>query len=244
MTRTHFVTTAVIAGLLAIAAPGRPVGASQGAQTPDQQLAAFKQSLAENSKRLRQYEWIETTIISLKGEEKARKQQRCYYGADGKLQKVAMGEKPEAPASGGGGRGGRVKGRIVENKKDEMQDYMTRAVALVHKYVPPVPADVQRAKDAGRMAVQPPAQGRVSLDFTSYLLSGDKLGVDLDVAASRLLGLRVATYLDKAEDKVTLNVKMGALADGVSFPEEITFDATAKNIRVVIQNSGYRPLTK
>jgi len=37
--------------------------------TPEEPVAALKQSLAENQARLRQYEWVETTAVSLKGEE-------------------------------------------------------------------------------------------------------------------------------------------------------------------------------
>ena len=43
-------------------------------------VAALKQSLAENQKRLQQYQWVETTIVSLKGEEKSRVQKLCSYG--------------------------------------------------------------------------------------------------------------------------------------------------------------------
>ena len=91
-------------------------------------MAALKQSLAESQKAIRRYEWIETTIISLKGEEKARTQKRVYYGADGTLQKVPMGDAaPAAQAPAGGRRGGRLKEKIVENKKDDMKEYMERA---------------------------------------------------------------------------------------------------------------------
>ena len=115
-------------------------GAAQAPASPDQLVAALKQNLADGQKKLRQYEWIETTAISLKGEEKSRKQQRVYYGADGKLTKVPMGEpKPAAaPSGGGGGRdrrgGGRVKENIIENKKDDMVEYMGQASALIQKY--------------------------------------------------------------------------------------------------------------
>jgi len=118
-------------------------GAAQAPPTPDQMVATLKQNLAESQKRLRQYEWVETTVISLKGEEKARKQQRVYYGADGKLTKlpIAQPAPAAAPQGGRGGRGGgRLKETIVENKKDDMQDYMERAAALIQKYVPPDPA--------------------------------------------------------------------------------------------------------
>ena len=64
---------------------------AQAPPTPDQMVATLKQNLAESQKRLRQYEWVETTTISLKGEQKSSKQQRVYYGADGKLTKTPMG---------------------------------------------------------------------------------------------------------------------------------------------------------
>jgi len=139
----------VIACAWTVATLSVPSGAAQAPSTPDQTVAALKQNLQESQQRLRQYEWVETTVISLKGEEKARKQQRAYYGADGKLTKIPIGEpQPEAAKGGRGGRGGRVKEKIVENKKDEMQDYMERAVTLIHTYVPPSPAQIQKAKDA------------------------------------------------------------------------------------------------
>lgn len=213
--------------------------------SPDAQVAALKQGLAESQKRLRQYEWIETTIISLKGEERARKQQRCYYGADGKVQKTPIESQPQQQAQQGGGRkGARLKAKVVEHKKDEMQDYMERAATLVHRYVPPSPEQIQSAKDAGRMSIRPGATGRVSLEFTDYLLKGDRLGVEIDAAANRLLGVSVATYLDKPEDKVTLGVQMGSLADGTGFTQQTTLEATAQNIRVVIQNGGHRPMAR
>ena len=54
-------------------------------QSPEvqQRVAALKQNVARDQQSIRQYQWIETTVISLKGEEKSRKQKQCYYGADG-----------------------------------------------------------------------------------------------------------------------------------------------------------------
>src|SRR3954471_18486260 len=102
-------TRRVTAACLAMAAIG--AGAILHAQAD--QVSAIKQSLQQGLAKARQYEWIETTVVSLKGEEKARTQKRCYYGADGKVQKVSLDQpvKPDAPAAGGGrgGRGGRVK---------------------------------------------------------------------------------------------------------------------------------------
>src|ERR1700752_1036573 len=100
-TQQTFSLGVIAVGILA-ALPAAHVVA-QAPPTPDQMVATLKQNLAESQKRLRQYEWVETTPISLKGEEKSRKQQRVYYGADGKLVKTPLGEPPAQAAQGGGG---------------------------------------------------------------------------------------------------------------------------------------------
>jgi hypothetical protein len=68
------------------------------------------------------------------------------------------------------------------------------------------------------------------------------MAIDVDAAANALVGLSVNTYLDKADDAVTLTVGFGALPDGASYTAQTTLDAKAKNITVVVQNSGHRPM--
>src|SRR5262245_44776556 len=72
--------------------------AALAAQTPSpaDQVAALKQSLAQNQAALRTYTWVETTTISLKGEVKKQEQKQCAYGADGKVQKTPMPGAPPA----------------------------------------------------------------------------------------------------------------------------------------------------
>jgi hypothetical protein len=235
----------VAAVALGVAQAARVVETRQAGPTPQERVAALKQSMQESQTKLRQYQWTETTIISLKGEEKNRTQKRCYYGADGKLQKVPIGTPaPAQQPAAGGGRRGRVKAKVVENKKDEMKDYMERAAALVQQYVPPQPADIQRAKDAGKVTANPASAGLVRLEFPDYLKPGDRLSIDVDAAANQLRGLAVASYLDQAEDAVALAVQLGTLADGTSYTAQTTLDAAAKNIRVVIQNAGHHPVVR
>ena len=217
----------------------------QATPTPQERVAALKQSLVESQKAIRRYEWIETTVISLKGEEKARTQKRVYYGADGTLQKVPMGDAaPPAQAAPGGRRGGRLKEKIVENKKDDMKEYMERATALIQKYVPPKPEDIQRASEGGKLTAGPAGPGPTRLAFTDFLLPGDRLALDVDAAANRLVGLTVESYLDQRDDAVTLGVQLGTLADGTSYTAQTTLNAAAKHIQVVIRNAGHRPLSQ
>lgn len=239
--------SAIAAAVLSTSLTGHGLSAAfQAAPTPQERVAALKQSLQESQARIRQYEWIETTVITLKGEEKGRTQKRVYYGADGKLQKLPIGAAPAAPSApaGRGGRGGRLKEKIVENKKDEMKEYMEQAVALVHLYVPPKADDIQRARDAGKVKAGSSAPGRARLEFADYLKPGDLLGIDVDAAANRLAALTVSSYLEKPDDKVALDVQFGTLADGTVYAAQTALDAAAKKIRVVIQNTGYRPLAR
>jgi hypothetical protein len=84
----------------------------------------------------------------------------------------------------------------------------------------------------------------VHIEITQYVKPGDSLAVDLDAAANRLVGLAVKSYLDKPDEPITLAVEMKALPDGALYAAQTTLDAKAKNIRVVVQSSGHKPLAK
>lgn len=215
-------------------------------QAPQERVAALKQSLQQSQAKLRTYEWIETTAISLKGEEKSRKQNRCYYGADGKLQKVPIdGGAAPAPAApqGRGRRSGRVKAKVVENKKEELGEYMQKAAALLHRYLPPDAGSIQKSKDAGKAAmsmVEPNRRARV--EFGDYLQPGDALAIEFNPQTNHLLAVQVATYLDTPDDPVTLNVQFTDLPDGTTYQSSVTLDAPAKKVSVKVDNSGHRPV--
>ena len=222
---------------MAIAALALPALAA--AQNPEvgERVAALQASLQKSSEALKHYEWIETTVVSLKGDEKARLQKRCYHGADGALQKVPVGEAPQAKKKRG------VRGRVAEKKKGELTDYMQRAVDLVQDYVPPDPQRIQKAKDAGKVAVNVLEPGkRVRLDFRDYKKPGDTLGVEMDLTDNRLLGLTVASYLESPDDAVGLKVGFSTLADGSSYASDVALDAPAKSLSVQMQNSGYKKI--
>jgi hypothetical protein len=219
------------------------------AQTPPPQgAAAIKQSLAENQAALRQYTWVETTQISLKGEVKKQEQKQCSYGADGKVQKTPIGgapaSQPQQQPSGGGRRGGRVKEKVVENKVDDMKEYMERVAALIHQYVPPDPQRIQQAEAAGNVSVQPAPAGPVTLTVKDYAKSGDALAIGFDTAAKKLSSYTVTSYVEKPkDDDVNLTVTFSRLQDGTAYPQQSVLEVKAKNIQVKVTNSGYRKTT-
>ncbi|HRZ34845.1 MAG TPA: hypothetical protein P5534_00600 [Candidatus Paceibacterota bacterium] len=217
-------------GLVALALP---VLAQQPSAA--ERAAMLKATMTASQAVLKQYEWVETTVISLKGEEESRQMNRCYYGADGGVQKVPLTTPLPAKKKRG------LRGKIAEAKQEELTDYMKEAVALVKSYVPPTPVLIQAAKDAGKVSLDVLEPGRrARLNFRDYLKPGDNLGVEVDLTSNRLLALTVKTYLDSAKDVVDLQAGMGTLADGTSYADAITLNAPAKKLTVKVDNSGYR----
>jgi hypothetical protein len=202
-----------------------------------ERIGALKQSLAQSQKNLRSYQWVETTVVSLKGDVKSTTQSSCYYGADGVLQKVPISASPPPQKKGG------IRGKIIESKKEELSDTMKQAVALVKSYIPPQPALIQRSKDAGKASMEVVQPGKlIRLVFRDYQLPGDMLGVMLDLSTNRLAGMNVSSYLSQPSNNVTLDVQMGALADGTTYPANIQLALKSQELSVAVTNTGYRPL--
>ena len=218
----------LFAGTVALAQ--QPAAAQPTAQ---ERVAALKASFASSAAILRQYEWIETTTMFVKGEQKSQQQNRCYYGADGTVQKVPVAAPPPAKEKGG------LRGKIAASKKEEMSEYMKEAVGLVKRYLPPDPAKIQAVKDAGKLAVAPLPDQKVRLTFSDYVKAGDALALEMSLANNSLLSAKVATTMDSDKAPVTLAVQF-AVVDKATYAAQTVLDATGKELKVTIANSGYR----
>lgn len=215
------------------------VQAQQAGNELQQKLAAVKQAAAENQKALRQYEWVETTQVGLKGEVKSVQQASCLYGPDGKVQKTPMAA-PE-PQQQSRGRQGRLKERIIEKKKDELTDYMEQVKGLIEQYMPPDPNRMQQAFQSGNVSLDP-TPGMIQLVFKNYAQPGDSMTLSLLEATKKLTSLNVNSYLGQPNDVVTLSVQFASLPDGTSYPNQIIVVAQAKEIQVTITNSDYQKI--
>lgn len=226
----------IIRGVLAVVLLMYPAISVAQQQTPAERVAALKAHLASSEAMLRQYEWIQTTTLSVKDKEKSRKQERCYVGADGKVTKILL-TKESAPEDKKRG----LRGKIAEHKKEELTASMYEAINLVHLYVPPDQARMQRAKDAGKVSAQLTEPGkRARLVFSDYMQAGDSLEVDVNLANNHPLAANVNSYLESQDNPVTLSVQFASLNDGSSYPSEAVLDVPAKDLKVTIENSGYR----
>jgi len=206
-------------------------------QNPElqQKLAAVKQAAAENKQKLRQYQWIETTQLTLKGDAKPPTENSCQYGPDGKVQKTPIGPPPEQPS------GGRMKQKVIAKKKAEMKDYMQDVKAVLSMYVPPDPEKMQAAYQSGKLSLNP-VPGAVNLVFTDYAQPGDKMTLTFDTATKKITSLNINTYMGQEKDAVTLQVQMASLPDGTNYEQQTVLNGTAKQLVVTTTNSNYQKL--
>ena len=231
--RTLLIAAAMLAAIVPAIAQ---TGAGAGAEL-QQKVAAVKQSVAENQQKLHQYQWKETTQLTLKGDPKPPSQSACQYGPDGKVQKTPLGPPPPPPS------GGRMKQKVIANKKEEMKDYMGQVKVLLAKYVPPDPQSMQQAFQAGKASLNPNASSGVAqIVFKDYALPGDQMTLSFDTAAKKITSVKVNTYLDDPKDAVTLAVQFASLPDSTNYVQQTVLDATAKNLVVTTTNSDYKAL--
>jgi hypothetical protein len=191
--------------------------------------------MAQNQASLRQYTWTAHTEVSVKGEVKKVTNELCRYGPDGKVQKTPL----DAPAPQKEMRG--MKKRVVEKKVGEMKDYMDRAVALIHNYVPPSSERMQAAFQSGNVSLdRAGAPGIAELQFKNYFKPSDMLAMGFDSSAKALRKIDVNSYLDNPQDAVKLDVGFQTLPDGTNYMARTVLIGAAKQIQVVVQNIDYK----
>jgi hypothetical protein len=226
--------------LIAVALAALALVAPRPAATQDikEKLAAAKAAAAQNAQAMRSYSWLEKTELSLKGEVKSTKVDSCRYGPDGKVQKTPVVTPPPPEKKRG------LKGKVVAKKTGEMKEELESAAALVQRYVPPSPDKMQVVMNAGTASLSQAGPGALALKFPGYEKSGDALTLTFDTAVKALRQINVATWLEKPEEAVTLNVTMQALPDGLSYPGAIVLSIPSSNIEVRITKSNYQKLAQ
>ena len=216
--------------------PALPVFAEE--PTATEHVVALKAHLVDSQTVLRQYEWIETTIVSVDRMEKSCSQQRVSYDADGTIRKVPV----EIPVPKNNMRGVCEKGAAP--KKPEMTGYMQDAVHLVHQYIPLNPNGLRAVTEGGTLSftiTEPAIRGRLAI--RDFLVKGDRVDLDLDLTNNRPLSLNITSHLNTEEDPLTLAVTLGSLYGSATFARETVLEAKQKKLKVIVKNSEYRKIS-
>lgn len=200
-----------------------------------QRVAELKKSVADNQAKLRKYQWLETTQVSVKGETKKKEDQQCRYGPDGKVVKTPVAGNPQQPQEQPRG----LKKKIVEKKVAETKDYAERVKSLIGHYVPPETEKMQAALQAGHASLSP-AGNITTITFTDYYKPGDKVTFGYDTSAKKLRSYDINTFLDDpVKDVVTMTNQFASLPDGTNYLQQTVLDMKAKEIQITNTNGGY-----
>lgn len=244
VTKSRLTIGVLVLAALAISFRALIAFAAQSVADTQQKIGLVKQAIAENQQRLHQYQWFETTQLTVNGDAKPPNQSLCSYGPDGKVQKVPMGDSQSQNAQASGRRG-RVKEHIVEKKKGEMQDYMQQVKSLLALYVPPSSQRIQQAYQSGNVSLGKTAgAGVAQLIFKNYAQPGDQMALSFDTTAKKVQRLNVQTYMGNPKDTVTLAVQFASLPDGTNYVQQSVLDASAKKLQVTTTNSNYQKLAQ
>ena len=214
------------------------------AQNPElkQRVAELKESMAKNKQVLATYTWHETDTVKLKGEVKKVSNYQVRFGPDGKPQKTSLDPaQPAQQQQASGGRGGKLKERVVEKKKEEFKDYGEDMKNLATQYLPPDKDKIQAADAAGNVALNPEGDN-VKLVFKNYVKQGDSMTLTFNKTAKQVTSIVINSWMDDPKDAMNLTVEFSKLPDGTNYTSSTTIDGVAKQLTVIMQNSDYHKL--
>ena len=204
-----------------------------------QEVAQLKESMAKNKQALAQYTWVETVTISLKGQEKKQQHFQVQNGPDGKPQKTSLDPPPAAQPQDSGGRGGRLKQRVIEKKKEEYEDYAEQMKALAQQYVPPDKDLIQAAYAKGNISMTP-GPGGAKLVIHNYVKPNDSMTLTIDKGQKQLESIQIMSYMDGPSDGMNLTVTFARLPDGTNHVSTTTVEGVSKQLTVATQNANYQ----
>jgi hypothetical protein len=195
----------------------------------------FAAKMAENTTKLKQYTYTQKTQVYLKGELRKTKLSQVHFDPTTGEKVVVPMDSGDAEQQPDEGRGGRLRARIVEKKRDEMKEYVERLVGLMHQYLPPNPDRIKAAMPHAQ--ITPPADGGAKIALSDYLKPGDTETFSIGSESKRLDQIAIKSSLD--DDPVSFIVNFARLPDNTNYPSMTTIKSEAKSLEIRVTTSDY-----
>lgn len=214
------------------------VGRSQTpavSETLQQKAQAMQQAAAENEQRLHQYQWIETTSVTMNGTPRPSKQMICRYSPYGTLVKTPIGSQSGPPQASGGP----LRRHIVEKKIEKAEQELAATRGLTAMYLPLNAGALKQAMQIRRVDFEHKPAGGNALVINDYAKQGDKLTLDLDKATFQLRRIVVNSYFDSPADVFTATVQFSILQDGTTYPSITTIEVPGKKLSITTLSSSF-----
>jgi hypothetical protein len=202
----------------------------------------FVTAQKENAAAMRHFTWKSRTELKLKGESKKVKVEQVRYSSDGQLQKITLEESSPPPAEQKGGRrGGRIKNKIIENKKEEFADLMQQLVVVAQSYGHIPPTQMQAfLKNAQFSMGKDTYEGTIQITGTGALNPADSMNIWIDKQTMMMRRIEISTVLDKKPVQMTSEYIQ--MTNGPSFQSKATLEYPSKQIQVTVENFDQQQL--
>ena len=213
---------------------------STGVLGQDTDKPSFAERQKANAQTLRQYSWKSRTELKLKGESKSVKVEQVRYDASGKLQKTPIGAPPAAPPTqaSGSGRGGRLKAKVIENKKEEFGEMMQGLAQLVASYGQLPPDKLQAFKaNATTTRGEGALQGTAQINGLNVLDQGDSMTIWIDPASQMMRRVEIKTIYDKKPASLVADYQ--SVPNGPTYMARAVLTYPEKNVELTVDNSDY-----
>ena len=202
---------------------------------------SFAETQKANAQALRQYSWKSRTELKLKGESKSVKLEQVSYDLNGKTQKTPIeGAPPAAQAPAPSGRSGRLKKKVIENKKEEFGEMMQGLGQLVASYGQLPPDKLQAFKATATKAQgEGTMQGMAQVQGLNVLQPGDSVTIWIDPASQMMRQVEIKTIYDKKP--ATLVAEYRSVPNGPTYMARTVLTYPEKNVELTVDNYDYTP---
>jgi hypothetical protein len=205
---------------------------------PEEVAATIK----ANAQALKTFSYQQRLQLQLKGETKKVTLTQMSYDLNGNLQKTQLSEDPPpgaSPQASGGGRGGRLKQRVVAKKTGEFKDMMGDISTLVKSYTELRPEQLQASlKQATFSAGEGDMSGAVQIVMHNVNQNGDSMTIWIDRTAMLFRRAVIATTYEGNPVTTTANYAM--LPSGQVYMAQAILNYPKKEVVVQIDNSSYQ----
>jgi hypothetical protein len=193
-----------------------------------------------NAQQLRKYSWKQRMELQLKGETKKVLLNQMRYDVEGKQQKTPLSTGEPEQAASGGRRGGRLKAKVIENKKEEFKDMMEGLAALVTSYGHIPPDELKAALSQAKVTPgEGEMQGAAGVHVASIVQSGDSLILWVDTKT--LLFRRIEINSSYEQKPVMVTADYSAVSGGPNYMAKAVLQYPAKELLLRIDNFEYQP---
>jgi hypothetical protein len=226
--------------LLGVNLPSATAGfdpaAPQG-MNPREVSAAIK----ANAQALKAFSHQQRMQLQLQGETKKVTLSQVTHDMYGNEQKTQLSEDPPADASQqapSGGRGGRLKQRVVAKKTGEFKEMMQGIATLVTSYTEIPPDQLQKA--LGQASFSPgegDMAGSVQIQMHNVNQQGDSMTIWIDRTA--MLFRRAVIATNYQGDPVTTTANYNMLPSGQVYMAQAIIQYPKKQVVIQLDNMNY-----